>query len=111
MSSYYKPSGYTDYQKDTQWLNSIQGIHDLYCFCDKPWMHLLESLLQRSNFFDLPKDQARLIQKCLITTATTKETESDHTGEENTTTTKENDGGDLNTEFLEKLFEEDDKNG
>lgn len=111
MSSFFKPSGYTDHQKETQWLNSILGIHDIFCFCDQPWMHLMQSILQRNNFFDIKPKQQRLIQQCLLS-ITTEEKDTSHLTEENNgTRTNEKDGFDLDIGDLEKLFEEDDKNG
>lgn len=111
MSKFLKPSEYTDYQKTTQWLNVILGVHDMYCFCDKPWIHLLESILERNNFFEIPEKDKRLIQKCLVSITTKEGGESNHTEEENGSHTKEDDGLDIDIGDLQKLFEEDDKNG
>lgn len=65
-SRYFTPSKYTDYQKETQWLNTIVQTHDNFCFCDNIWKHLLECLLARGNQFELSNKEVRIIQKCLI---------------------------------------------
>lgn len=111
MSKLFKPSEYTDYQKTTQWLNTTLGIHDMYCFCDKPWIHMLESILERNNFFEIPEKDKRLIQKCLVSITTKDKGDNNHTEDASGTHTKEDDGFDIDIGDLEKLFEEDDKNG
>lgn len=111
MSDYYKPSKYTPYQLDTQWLNNVNGIHDLFCFCEKPWMHFTQALLQRSSYFELSPKEQRILQKCLTTMATkegdTHENTEDTTGDR----TDQKDGFDLDIGDLEKLFENDDIDG
>lgn len=66
-SNFFTPSKYTDYQKETQWLNGIVQMHDNICFCDNIWSHLLECLLARGNQFELSNKERRALQKCLIT--------------------------------------------
>jgi hypothetical protein len=102
MSSYFKDSEYTAWQKETQWLNLCVQSHDLMCWCNNPWNHLLQSLLQRGSQFNLSKKSQRIIQKCLTTTA---ENGTDPTPEEDTTDTKEETGFDLDAGDLEKLFQ------
>lgn len=111
MSDYYKPSKYTPYQLDTQWLNSINGIHDLYCFCDKPWMHMLQSLLQRSSYFEISTREQRIIQRCLCTMATKEENTQENTEDTTGNQTAEKDGFDLDIGDLEQLFAEDTADG
>ena len=109
MSSYYKPSGYTDYQKTTQWLNNCVSSHDLFCWCNDPWKHLMQGLLERGSEFDLSEKDKRLLQKCLITG---KKDGGNQEERETTTTTKEETGLDLEEGELEKLFaEENDDTG
>lgn len=86
-SNYFKPSGYTDYQKETQWLNTTVQIHDNICFCDNVWSHLVECLLTRGNQFELSNKEKRILQKCLII--------------------KEKDGGDRTLQDEKEDIEED----
>lgn len=111
MSDYFKKSEYTDYQKETQWLNLCMGAHDLLCFCDKPWMHLLQSVIQRGNFFELDQNQVRIIQKCLTTTSGKEDTTSDRTEDKDGEKHTEKDGFDLDLGDLEILFGEDKEQG
>lgn len=101
-SRYFKPSGYTDYQKETQWLNTIVQTHDNICFCDNIWKHLLECLLARGNQFELSNKEKRIIQKCLIT----KEKDGgDHTPQEEEKDTEEDGDFHLDEGDLQQLFD------
>lgn len=100
-SRYFTPSKYTDYQKETQWLNTIVQVHDNFCFCDSIWKHLLECLLARGNQFDLSNKEKRIIQKCLIS----KEKDGgDHTPQEPTEDDEEDTDFNLDAGDLEQLF-------
>lgn len=111
MSDFYKKTGYTPFQQETQWLNLCMGAHDQICFCDKPWMHLLQSTIQRGNFFDLDQKQVRLIQRCLTTMSGEKDTSKDHTPENTGKEDKENEDFDFDIGELERLFNEDGEQG
>lgn len=104
MSSYFKPSEYTDYQKSTQWLNLCVQSHDIFCWCTDPWKHLMQALLERGSQFDLSTKDKRLLQKCLISG---KEDGGNQKEKETTTTTKEETGIDLEGGELERLFAQD----
>lgn len=101
MSSYFTPSGYTDYQKTTQWLNLCISAHDNICWCKHPWKHLMQGLLERGAEFDLTPKDKRLLQKCLISG---EKDGGNHKEEETTSTTKEETGYDIDTGDLERLF-------
>lgn len=103
MSSFYKPSEYTPFQKETQWLNDIHQTHDLFCWCNDPWKHLMQCLLMRGNQFNLSAKDTRILQKCLIST---KETGEDQEPTTEKTTTEEDNVLDLEDGELEKLFAE-----
>lgn len=111
MSDYYKKTGYNTYQLETQWLNLTMGGHDMFCFCDKPWMHMLQAVLQRQNFFELDNKQARIIQRCLTTMATEDASSNQGTAETTGKNTKEEDGLDLEPGELERLFANEDTDG
>lgn len=111
MSDYYKKTGYNTYQLETQWLNLTMGGHDMFCFCDKPWMHMLQSVLQRQNFFELDKKEARIIQRCLTTMATEEDSSNQDTVAISGKNTTEKDGLDLEPGELEKLFAEENIEG
>lgn len=108
MSSFFKESKYNNFQKDTQWLNNIIGCHDIYCFCDHPWMHLLESLLQRGSKFELSNKEVRIIQKCLISIAKDGE---EHGQENPTTSGKDDDDFNLDEGDLQQLFDVEKETG
>lgn len=106
MSSYYKKTKYSPREQETAWLNLTVATHDMFCFCDQPWNHLLQGVLQRGSTFELDRKSLRLMQKCLIST------KEDGTDPEPRTTTKEdtaNDGLDLMDGELEELFAEKDE--
>ncbi|UHS18415.1 MAG: hypothetical protein [Betatorquevirus sp.] len=109
MSDYVKPSEYTNYQKETAWINDIHHVHDIFCFCDNTVNHLLQCLLMRGAQFNLTKQQRRLLQKCLITTED-QDGDGDGASSENQSASKEEDF-DLNIGDLEQLFAENDKDG
>lgn len=103
MSTYYKKTKYTAREQETAWLNICVATHDMFCFCDTPWNHLLQAVLQRGSTFELDKKSIRLMQKCLISTT---DAGTDH---EPATTSKEdteNAGLDLIDGELEELFAE-----
>lgn len=100
MSSYFTPSGYTDYQKTTQWINLCIAAHDNICWCKHPWKHLMQGLLERGAEFELDKKDIRMLQKCLITTAENGGNQK----EETSTTTKEDNTFDIDAGDLERLF-------
>lgn len=105
MSDYYKPSEYTPWQNTTQWLNNTVQTHDMFCWCDKPWQHLLQSLLQRGSNFNLSDKEKRILQKCLISMAK----DGGNQKPESTEDSKKDDTDfDLGAEDLEKLFAEED---
>lgn len=107
-SRYFTASKYTDYQKETQWLNNIVGTHDNICFCDNIWKHLLECLLARGNQFELSNKEKRIIQRCLIT----KEKDGgDHTSHEPEENTEEDDDFNLDAGDLEQLFNAENDSG
>lgn len=107
MSSYYKKSKYTAREQETAWLNITVATHDMFCFCDQPWNHLLQGVLQRGSTFELDKKSIRLMQKCLISTKEDgDDPEQPSTSEKDTA----NDGLDLMDGELEELFAEKEEN-
>lgn len=100
-SSYYKKTKYTSREQETAWLNIVIATHDMFCFCDTPWNHLLQGVLQRGSTFKLDAKSIRLMQKCLISTTDAG------TDPEQPTTSKDdtaNAGLDLLDGELEELF-------
>lgn len=85
------------------------GSHDMICFCDHPWLHLLQCLLQRGSQFELSEKEVRILQKCLLSTA--KDGTATTTKEEETRTENKDSGFDLDVGDLEELFKEDEKQG
>lgn len=107
MSTFYKKTAYNPRELETQWLNIVIATHDMFCWCNSVWNHLLQGVLQRGSTFELDSKSIRLMQKCLISTA------GAGTDPEQPTTSKEDtekDGLDLTPGDLEKLFAEDDAN-
>lgn len=105
-SSFYKKTEYTPREQETAWLNIVNATHDMFCFCNTPWNHLLQSVLQRGSTFELDPKSIRLMQKCLISG---KEDGGNPEKEETTTNTKEETGFDIDAGDLEKLFALDDE--
>lgn len=107
-SSYFTASKYTDYQKETQWLNTTVQIHDNICFCDNVWSHLLECLLARGNQFELSNKEKRALQKCLISRG---KDGGDHTLLGDKEETEEDDDFKLDAGDLEQLFDAETTSG
>lgn len=108
MSDYFKKTKYSPREQETAWLNITVASHDMFCFCDQPWNHLLQGVLQRGSTFELDKKTIRLMQKCLIST---KENGGDQEPTTETNTAKDDGDFDLDEGELEKLFEDIENTG
>ncbi len=101
MPKYWMPPVYNVEGRNQQWLNNIVGMHDVWCGCNKPFVHLFHTLITKNGFNQLTPTEIQEIKQCLGPTS------DKGTSTEEKDTEKDGPEGDLTFGDLEKLFEED----
>lgn len=97
MSNYYKKITTSQKHQNLQFVNTLVGNHDLYCFCNEPLQHIICSIIEQEPNLKFNKEDSQKIQKCLTTGQDPAGDAVDALGE-----------GDLDALFAQDTFGEED---
>jgi len=61
MSAIYKKCEYNNETQQQMWLTIVGDSHDLFCSCDKPYSHLLDSIFPEGH-----RDRNKTIQQIIV---------------------------------------------
>nr|UHS18368.1 MAG: hypothetical protein [Betatorquevirus sp.] len=101
MSSMYTPTEQSGRYLTQQWINSVLSIHDTFCQCKKPLVHLLKGI--KETTIGLTEEEKKLTEKCLTAVTTEDTTDRDGPDPEDIL-----DGVDLEAFFAGDITEEED---